>query len=553
MLEFFYLIAINILQYIVLLIYLFRVFRLYVLFSLNNIPSKINKEFSVISNHISNVYDDYKYCKSYENNKNNCYNSKESKNISYKSSSYSIKSFLYNIKNSFLFKKNNNKNKVLYNENKENLLNDNNNNNSTFTSSKLNKQYKNNINLKDNSENYISSSCSSLKNSSNSFDNNLLNSNRFILLIKERHYFKVLLIILAFSLMLCLILDTVLISINNNNFISCIFPSWINFSKYNNIVINNMINNRLNINNCNVYIRYFYMILSFTILVLSIYFNIKFLLIKLINQINLKIEFKLLPVFYIINEIIYKLNYYFNNSEYINISNKLILCFIIFNNLIIVLISTISLINVDKYCFLTNYSKECATDFNLLLITKPCYTKFNNYLKKYSINLGYLYLQFYTELITLKNYMKLETALQKNILQCRINTDNKISNNTDNINKINLFNEFTSLDYNNINILKKNNKKSIIYIYNKYLNANSNTSVELPEHITQSIHMSYTKNSKNQYTKEWDEVLVYLYETLKSYYYEEFKNSNDYFDLLIMLEEEENINLKFILGSIIEN
>jgi Regulator of G protein signaling domain len=152
-------------------------------------------------------------------------------------------------------------------------------------------------------------------------------------------------------------------------------------------------------------------------------------------------------------------------------------------------------------------TKECASNFNLLLITEKTYDAFMKFLNKHSPD-GSKLLLLWTELNVFKH-----------------------SN--------------------------KTTKKEISYlateIYDKYLKENSENYVDIPFNIIEKIQQSYKSLSKNNYHPSFDELLEYVFNTLKDIYYPNFKISDDYKFLEKDLETDEIIYSRLLASSMISS
>lgn len=152
-------------------------------------------------------------------------------------------------------------------------------------------------------------------------------------------------------------------------------------------------------------------------------------------------------------------------------------------------------------------TKECASNFNLLLITEKTYDSFMKYLQKYSPN-GSKLLLLWTELNVFKH-------------SCR--TPNK-----------------------EVSFLATE-------IFDKYLKENSDNYVDIPYNIIEKIQSSYKTFSKNIYHPSFDELLEYIFTTLKDIYYAYFKISEDYKILEKDLENDEIIYSRLLASSMISS
>jgi hypothetical protein len=150
-------------------------------------------------------------------------------------------------------------------------------------------------------------------------------------------------------------------------------------------------------------------------------------------------------------------------------------------------------------------TKECASNFNLLLITEKTYNAFYDYLKSYMPE-GAKFLSFYTELNVFKH-----------------------SKNTGEVNLL-------STD-----------------IYEKYLDEKSDMYINFPDNLVENIHKSYLKFPKNVYTEVFDGLGEYAYNTLRDYYYPNFKMSKEFKNLENDLEKDEIIYSRLVASSMISS
>ncbi len=150
-------------------------------------------------------------------------------------------------------------------------------------------------------------------------------------------------------------------------------------------------------------------------------------------------------------------------------------------------------------------TKECASNFNLLLYTEKTYNAFFCYLKSYMPE-GAKFLSFYTELNVFKH----------------------------------------SLNHNEINILSTD-------IYQKYLNENSQFYIDFPPHLLENLHSAYQSSEKTSYSGVYENLGNYVYATLKDYYYPNFKMSSEYKSLESDLEMDEAIYSRLVASSMIQS
>ena len=149
-------------------------------------------------------------------------------------------------------------------------------------------------------------------------------------------------------------------------------------------------------------------------------------------------------------------------------------------------------------------TKECASNFSLLLMNEKTYNSFNEFLKKYMPD-GSKFLTLYTEL---------------NVFKHNQNHDNKI----------------LSSD-----------------IYETYLNHNSKMYIDFPPYLIDKIHIGYKTSNKNSYDSVFDSLGEYCYNILKDYYYPNFKLSNEYNTLETELEKDEIIYSRLVASCMISS
>ena len=152
-------------------------------------------------------------------------------------------------------------------------------------------------------------------------------------------------------------------------------------------------------------------------------------------------------------------------------------------------------------------TKECASNFNLLLITEKTYDSFMNFLNKCSPD-GSKLLLLWTEL--------------------------------------NVFKHSSRNPYKEVSILASE-------IYEKYLKENSENCINIPHSIIEKIQESYRISSKNIYHPVFDELLDYVFCALKDIYYPNFRISEDYKILEKELETDEIIYSRLVASSMISS
>lgn len=148
-------------------------------------------------------------------------------------------------------------------------------------------------------------------------------------------------------------------------------------------------------------------------------------------------------------------------------------------------------------------TKECAGNFHLLLISEKTYNAFYSYLKDNSPE-GIKMLCFWTELNVFKHSNK--------------SNDNRI----------------LAAD-----------------IYNKYLKEGSDFYIDFPSQLLNNLNKSYLKTSNSIYNDVFDDLGEFVYNSLQSYDYPNFKKSKDYIVLEKQLERDEIIYSRLVASSMI--
>jgi hypothetical protein len=149
-------------------------------------------------------------------------------------------------------------------------------------------------------------------------------------------------------------------------------------------------------------------------------------------------------------------------------------------------------------------TKECASNFHLLMISEKAYNSFYDYLKEHSKD-GLKLLSFWTELNVFKHS-----------------------------NRINSSNPILSTD-----------------IYEKYLNEGSELYIDFPAKLLTNINKVYLNTSKSIYNDVFDDLGDFAYTNLENYDYPNFKNSDMYKNLEKDLEREEVIYSRLVASSMI--
>jgi hypothetical protein len=153
-------------------------------------------------------------------------------------------------------------------------------------------------------------------------------------------------------------------------------------------------------------------------------------------------------------------------------------------------------------------SKECAKNFNLLLVTEKTYDAFMRYLSQNSSGEGLRLLFLWTDL--------------------------------------NVFKHLSNGTKKDINVLSSE-------IYDKYINENGEKYIDIPTNIIIKIENSYKKSFKDVYDPCFEELLQYVFNTLKDIYYPNFKISDKYKELEKDLETDEIIYSRLLASSMISS
>jgi hypothetical protein len=152
-------------------------------------------------------------------------------------------------------------------------------------------------------------------------------------------------------------------------------------------------------------------------------------------------------------------------------------------------------------------SKECARNFNLLLVTEKTYDAFMKFLNENSSE-GSRLLYLWTD--------------------------------------INVFKHKSNGKKNDVNLLSSE-------IYDIYIKENSEKYVDIPSNIIIKIENSYRNSFKDVYDPCFEELLQYVFNTLKDIYYPNFKISDKYKELEKDLETDEIIYSRLLASSMISS
>lgn len=149
-------------------------------------------------------------------------------------------------------------------------------------------------------------------------------------------------------------------------------------------------------------------------------------------------------------------------------------------------------------------TKECASNFNLLLMNEKTFNTFYFFLKDKMVE-GAKLLNFWID--------------------------------------INLFRHNR----------RKNNKVQILAtdIYDKYIKQNAELYIDFPSNLIEGIHKSYLKTEKSLYNDIFDDLSEFVYDTLNDYYFPAFKTSECFKKLQNVLENDEILYSRLIQSNMI--
>lgn len=100
---------------------------------------------------------------------------------------------------------------------------------------------------------------------------------------------------------------------------------------------------------------------------------------------------------------------------------------------------------------------------------------------------------------------------------------------------------------------RKNNKVQILAtdIYDKYIKQNAELFIDFPSNLVEGIHKSYLKTEKSLYNDIFDELSEFVYDTLNDYYFPAFKTSENFNKLQKDLEFDEILYSRLIQSNMI--
>ena len=149
-------------------------------------------------------------------------------------------------------------------------------------------------------------------------------------------------------------------------------------------------------------------------------------------------------------------------------------------------------------------TKECASNFNLLLMNEKTFNSFYYFLRD-KMSEGAKLLNFWID--------------------------------------INLFRHNQ----------RKNSKVQILAsdLYEKYIKQNAELYIDFPSNLVEGIHKSYLKTEKSFYNDIFDDLSEFVYDTLNEYYFPAFKNSENYKKLQKELEIDEILYSRLIQSNMI--
>ena len=183
-----------------------------------------------------------------------------------------------------------------------------------------------------------------------------------------------------------------------------------------------------------------------------------------------------------------------------------LLClYLVKNYLIFIFTGLIPLIRTYKPFYLPIcITKECANNFNLLLMNEKTFNCFFKFLRE-EMPSGAKLLNFWID--------------------------------------VNLFRHNQ----------RKNMKVHILAtdLYNKYINPNSEFYIDFPSKLIEGFNKSYLKTDKSFYNNIFDELSEFVYESLNDYHFPSFKNSDVFKKLEKELENEEIVYSRLIQSNMI--
>ena len=100
---------------------------------------------------------------------------------------------------------------------------------------------------------------------------------------------------------------------------------------------------------------------------------------------------------------------------------------------------------------------------------------------------------------------------------------------------------------------RNNNKVQILAtdIYDKYIKENAELYIDFPSNLVENVHKSYMKTDKSLYNDVFDELSEFVYDTLNDYYFPAFKNSETFRKLQKELENDEILYSRLVQSNMI--
>lgn len=249
-----------------------------------------------------------------------------------------------------------------------------------------------------------------------------------------------------------------------------------------------------------LFFKYFWNIIHLleSLLLFILLFKLK----RVKDEFNISDELCTIGLIWLVVEVLFLVNG--TISSFLN-QNIIIIIHVIRNFLTVIISGLLPVIKSFKVLNLPICTtKECASNFNLLLITEKTYDAFYTYLRD-NAPAGTKLLSFWTELNVFKHSRNNEVRL--------LSTD----------------------------------------IYGKYLLETSDMYIDFPAKLVVGMHSDYTKNDKSKYSEAFDSLGEYAYNTLRDYYYPSFKVSPEFKKLEEELERDEIIYSRLVASSMISS
>jgi hypothetical protein len=100
---------------------------------------------------------------------------------------------------------------------------------------------------------------------------------------------------------------------------------------------------------------------------------------------------------------------------------------------------------------------------------------------------------------------------------------------------------------------RKNSKVQILAtdIYDKYIKENAELYIDFPSNLLEGLHKSYLRTEKSLYNDIFDDLCEYVYDTLNDYYFPAFKNSETFRNLQKELENDEILYSRLVQSKMI--